>query len=110
MHVFVKCLVFLCFRFPKLVYHILYDCELEYNIMILVIYVVRCFTLFIAKMARDIFELIILMCSFHVKCLSKYIPRNFTDSSLLYLPIWLIASLFMLTLPFTSMVSLEDGV
>ena len=40
MHVFVKCLVSLCFRYPKPVYHMLYDCELEYNITILVIDVV----------------------------------------------------------------------
>ena len=37
---------------------------------------IQCFTLLIAKMA--ILELIIFICSFHVKCLFIYSPRNFT--------------------------------
>ena len=65
MQVFVKCLVSLCFRYPKLVYHMLYDCELECDLSDLCGQI--CFTLFIAKMARYIFALIILMCSFHFK-------------------------------------------
>ena len=49
-------------------------------------------------MARYIFELIILMCSFYVKYLSIiYIPRNFTDSSLLYLPILLLIIVYFNT-------------
>ena len=56
MHVFVKCLVSLCFRYPKLVYHMLYDCELEYNIMILVIYVVRYVSPYLLQKWLEIFS------------------------------------------------------
>ena len=60
-----------------------------------------CFTVLIAKIGPDILELILFICSFHVKCVSKCSPRNFTDSSLLFLPTWLMMSLFNLILLFT---------
>ena len=48
-----------------------YDYELMYNIEILVRNVVKkCFTLLMTNVALDIFEQIILMCFFQVKCLS----------------------------------------
>ena len=52
-------------------YHMSYDYELMYNIESLVRNVVKkCFTLLMINVALDIFEKIILMCCFQVKCLS----------------------------------------
>ena len=51
-------------------------------------------------MAMAILELIMFIFSSHVKCLSKYSPTNFTDSSFLYLLTWLIISLFIFMLLF----------
>ena len=51
--------------------HMSYDYELMYNIEILVRDVVKkCFALLMTNVALDIFEQIILMCFFKVKCLS----------------------------------------
>ena len=98
-HIFVRFQISLCFRCLMLVYRMLCDCALKSNIMILVTHVVTYVSFYLLQnMARDIFELIMLMCSFHDNCLCICIPRNFTDSSLLYLPIWLINSLFILAL------------
>ena len=46
------------------------------------------------NVALDIFEQIILMCFFQVKCLSMKIPKNFIASSLFCSPIWVIVWLF----------------
>ena len=52
-------------------YHMSYDYELMYNIEILVPNVVKKFlNLLMTNVALDIFEQIILMCFFQVKCLS----------------------------------------
>ena len=56
MQVFVKCLVSLCFHYPKLAYHMLYDWELEYNIMIFVIYVIRYVSLYLLQKWLEIFS------------------------------------------------------
>ena len=83
-----------------LLYRMLCDCELKSNITICFYLCGKiCFTPFIAKMARDILKVIMLLCFFHVIYLYVCIP-NFTDSVLLYLPIWLITSLLILSLPF----------
>ena len=50
-----------------LVYRVLCDCDLKYNNHFSESCGKICFTPFIAKMARYIFELIMLVCSFHVK-------------------------------------------
>ena len=64
-----------------LVYRKLDDVELKYNREFFKHYVAtKCFIRLIAKIARDILELITLI-FFHVKCLSICIPKNLTDSS-----------------------------
>ena len=71
-----------------LVYRKLDDFELKYNReFVKALCGKKCFILLIAKVALDILELIIFICFFHVKCLSIYIPKNLTDSSLLSFPI-----------------------
>ena len=52
-------------------YHMSYDYELMYNIEILVRNVEKN-ALLMTNVAFDIFEQIILMCFFQVKCLSMY--------------------------------------
>ena len=53
-------------------YHIMsYDCELMYNIIEILVHSVvkKCFTLLMTNVALDVFEQIILMCFFLVRCL-----------------------------------------
>ena len=69
------------------VYCKLNDFELKYNREFLKHCVAKNVILLIARNHLDILELIILVCFFHVKCLSICIPKNVTDPSLLSFPI-----------------------
>ena len=53
---FCKMSSFFVFPLPKSVYHMLYDCELEYNIMILVIYLVRYVSPYLLQKWLEIFS------------------------------------------------------
>ena len=62
-----------------LVYHRLDGCGLACSIMCNAVNGELCLTLLITNINLDMFIPIALMWSFHVRCLSRYTPKTFTD-------------------------------